>query len=116
MFYLSSIQTLNFENKYNWGYKIAYFLSATCHCHPNYGTFFTDKKNLSVKNIFHLLSLIPDKYKNNFDNYFSRQLYIDFLTRSTESLDFVKEKVIENASRPILIIASGLSVIKEKIR
>ena len=37
------------KNKYNWGYKIAYFLSATCHCHPNYGTFFTDKKFISQK-------------------------------------------------------------------
>jgi 4-hydroxy 2-oxovalerate aldolase len=102
------------KNKYNWGYKIAYFLSATCHCHPNYGTFFTDKKNLSVKNIFHILSLIPNVLKNNFDNYFSEQLYIDFLTKVNKSINYVKGKVIENSSRPILIIASGPSVIKEK--
>ena len=37
------------KRKFSWGYKVAYFLSATCKCHPNYGTF------LPRKGIFQLI-------------------------------------------------------------
>ena len=94
-----------------WGYSIAHFLSASFGCHPNYSIFLINKKNLSIKDIKKILSLLDDLEKKNFNKERIEEIYINF--KSNTSLptnfntDFFKNK-------KILIVASGPNLIKQK--
>ncbi|MCT4616234.1 MAG: aldolase catalytic domain-containing protein [Marinifilaceae bacterium] len=94
-----------------WGFTPAHFISAKYECHPNYSSFLTNKKTLSVLGIEKIISKIEPNKKSIFDKEYITKLYIDFNTsKSVEAIIkcpiFIKE---------VLILASGPSVKNQKV-
>lgn len=59
-----------------WGYSVPYYLAATNSCHPNYATYFADKKNLSIDTINTILKNIPNEKKTIYDMQLIEELYL----------------------------------------
>ncbi len=90
-----------------WGYSVSHFLSAVIGCHPNYPSYFLDKKNLSIVSIKELLWEIPAEKRKKFDKLFSEELYRKYQSRIRSDLSTID---FDFSGNNILIIASGSSV------
>lgn len=99
------------RKEYGWGYSIAYYLSAIRGCHPNYASFFVNKKNLTVKSIKQILDNIDNNMLVSFDVEYAQKLFNNHLyenaIKQNEELSFL-------INREILLVASGMSVLKYK--
>ncbi len=94
-----------------WGYKMFYYLCTRNRCHPNYLTYFEDKKNLSVSTIDALLSKIePEEKKLLYDKAVAEKLYKDYL--KNEGNDKADKKALrkEIGVKEVLIIGPGKSM------
>lgn len=101
----SCVETIYRENY--WGYSIVYFLSATMNCHPNYASYFINKKTLSVVDIEKILRSIPEEKKRLFSKDYAEELYQ--LSRAVK----IQEPNIPAdllKGRKVVLLASGASV------
>lgn len=100
----------NIHNTKYWGYSVAHYLSGSNNCHPNYATFFVNKKTLNVQNINELLNKIPEDMKYEFHKAYAEELYVKFNERyvnDAEVYDDIREYV---NNKEVVIIAPGRSV------
>ena len=96
-------------HKQKWGFSVAYYLSATYNCHPNYADFFIKKRTLAIVSIENLLNNIEDIKRNSFDKQYAEELYIKYNTKISTTLK-LPHNLFEN--KDILLVASGASVAK----
>lgn len=93
-----------------WGYSIAYALSAKYNLHRNYSEFLLKKGRLTSKQIGQILSQITKDKKTAFDKNYIEKLYIDYQNISIDDAK-TKQTLKEILSqRKILCIASGKSI------
>lgn len=64
--------------QYTWGYNIAYYLSASNKCHPNYASFLMDL-DVDYKNMDLIFKLIPIASRLEFDKMLIMQIYKELL-------------------------------------
>lgn len=97
-----------------WGYSAAYFLSASCGCHPNYSSYLMSRQTLHATSISAILSRIPPEKRAVYDEKVIENLYLSYqevYIDDTETREKLKELI---GSRTVLIIAPGKSIIQEK--
>lgn len=94
----------------SWGFSPANFLSASFECHPNYASFLTNKKTITIVEIKQILSEIPESKKSNFDKDFISELYLNFNASKLNN----KQIKTPNYKGEVLILASGPSIKKDK--
>lgn len=97
-----------------WGYSFKFYLSALNNCHPNYVSYLTDKRKLSVKSINEILSNIQADKKLLYDQQYIEQLYIDYQKEECDDSDSYKNLNNDLAGKAILVIGPGNSIITEK--
>jgi 4-hydroxy 2-oxovalerate aldolase len=114
---LEAIETsiLDIYRKVPWGYAFKFYLSASNDCHPNYVTYLTDKKTLSIKTINEILSNISKEKKLMYDENHIEQLY----WQNQQNEDYSDEKDLkllgENLKgKSILLLGPGNSTVIEK--
>ena len=103
-----------FFSKCPWGYSTAYYLAASCHCHPNYATFLLAKQKLSVCEIAEILKELPEKERLIFDKERISHLYEK---HQTCSVDDHKERTRLHrllSGKRILLLGNGASLKKEQ--
>ena len=98
------------KNKYQWGYSIAYYLSAISNCHPNYATFLLNKKTLTIGDIGSILKSIPKDKRELFNESLIKELYFNYLDSFNNQIVFDKtldvlKRVFKN--KDVLVIAPG---------
>lgn len=96
--------------QYSWGYDVAYYISSTVRCHPNYASFLLGLQSLHVQDIYAILSMMEQSKKVLFDKEYIRELYLNYMSRNvddTEVLDKI-QKII--SGREIVLIAPGKTV------
>lgn len=103
-----------FFSKCPWGYSTAYYLAASCHCHPNYATFLLAKQKLSVCEIAEILKELPEKERLTFDKMKISHLYEKHQLRSVDDQEerVRLQKVL--GERKILLLGNGASLRKEQ--
>ena len=106
---------MEFYSKSPWGYKEFFYLCGKNKCHPNYLTYFQEKKNLSSSKIDRLLSLIePEGKKLLYDRETAEKLYKEFIDGDysdyKDRIAFVKE----TAGKKLLIIGPGKNILLQK--
>ncbi|MCG8403088.1 MAG: hypothetical protein MJA84_16075, partial [Firmicutes bacterium] len=74
-FYIESIY-----NKNPWGFSLVHFLSATKGCHPNYASFFANKK-ISVVCIQEVLNDLDKDKKSVFDKEYAQKIYTEYIMK-----------------------------------
>ena len=91
-----------------WGFTSAQFLSAKHECHPNYASFLTAKKKLSISGINEILSSIDDENRKNYLPEHINEKYLDYNKRKTSLSKKFDTSFLEDKS--IILIGSGKSV------
>jgi 4-hydroxy 2-oxovalerate aldolase len=97
-----------------WGYQFKFFLSASHDCHPNYVTYLTDKKQLSIRSISEILNRLEGDKKLLYDKAYIEQLYLDYQKKEcddSQDMACLKEKL---SGRTVLLLAPGNSLVSEK--
>ena len=106
---------MNFYAKSPWGYKMFFYLCAKNKCHPNYLTYFQEKKNLSISKLDRMMAEIePEEKKLLYDKNVAEDLYQSFLEGEysdyRERIRFTKEI----AKKELLIIGPGKNIQLQK--
>ena len=114
---LEAIETsiLEIHRNIPWGYSFKFYLSASNDCHPNYVTYLTDKKTLSIKTVNEILSSINKEKKLLYDNTYIEELYLEYQQNEDFSdekdLSLLKERFKE---KRILLLGPGHSLVTEQ--
>jgi 4-hydroxy 2-oxovalerate aldolase len=110
---LEAIETsiLEIHRDIPWGYSFKFYLSASNDCHPNYVTYLTDKKTLSIKTVNEILSSIEKEKKLLYDETYIEQCYLDYQKNEdfTDEEDFRLLKEYFSGKR-ILLLGPGHSL------
>ncbi len=96
--------------QYSWGYDVAYYISSTVKCHPNYATFLLGLQSLHVQDIYAILSMMDQSKRTLFDKEYIRELYLNYMSKNVddkEALYRVQQKI---AGREIVLVAPGKTV------
>lgn len=110
------VTILDIYQKFPWGYKFKFFLSASNDCHPNYVAYLQDKEKLSVKSINEILGSIEADKKLLYDEVYIEELYLNYQKRECDdSIDYSQLEKLFNG-KEILILASGNNVGLQKDR
>jgi len=112
LLYLIDKYYLTLFNKFQWGYSLEYFLSASYECHPNYINFLVNKKHLLIKDIKQILSTIPENEKNEFNQKIIENIYYQFNGKKYSY--HIKEPIFDK-TKQILIVGPGPNL-NEKIQ
>ncbi len=99
------------KGKSEWGYTPAYFLSARFNLHRNYAEFFLKKKDLTHRDINHILARFDDKKKTAFDAKYANQLYEDYKNNQIDDKEDWNKLKENFEGRKILVIAPGVSIL-----
>lgn len=94
-----------------WGFTPAQYFSAKYNCHPNYASYLTSMKKLSIKAINAILSQIQDLKKPSFDKDYIHNIYLEYNKKSV-TLTPINLNMFEN--KKILIIGAGKSIYEKQ--
>ncbi|MDO5559661.1 MAG: aldolase catalytic domain-containing protein [Oscillospiraceae bacterium] len=103
-----------FYTSATWGYNMFYYLAASNDCHPNYVSYLTEKRTLSVKSVNELLGRLEGEKKLLFDKKYIELLYLQYLDNEVNDTQTVSELEAILSGRPLMIIGPGSSVRSEK--
>lgn len=93
-----------------WGYSLEYYLSAVNHCHPNYCIYFSDKKTLPTYDLAHIVSMISEDKKTDFDREYADELYLSYCSRSVNDKDSYDKLFAKIGKRKIVLLGPGKSI------
>lgn len=97
-----------------WGYSLPNYLSAVHMIHPNYATYLSEKKTLTVEGIDEIFSLIDPEKGIEYDEKYINELYIQYMSAGVirnEHLLEIRENV---KGKKLLFIAPGKSALDEQ--
>ncbi len=103
-----------FYHPATWGYNLFYYLAASNECHPNYVTYLTEKKTLSIRSINELLGKLQGEKKLLYDKAYIEELYSDYLRKDINDADSVAALSEKLAGKEILLIGPGNSIRVER--
>ncbi len=103
--YLKEFYTSKF-----WGYSLPLYLSASCHCHPNYAIYLEEKNSLTVKSFNELLNNIPDCDKASFSKEKAEKYYREYQENYIDDKKTVDSLSEAFGDKDILILAPGKSL------
>lgn len=97
--------------KYYWGYKYNFYISALQNCHPNYVQFLLEKKTLSISAVNEILSQIPEEDKLLYNEQLIEQAYVKYQSHNIDDTDDLHKLGEIIANRNVLIIGPGKSIV-----
>jgi 4-hydroxy 2-oxovalerate aldolase len=100
--YLKEFYTSKF-----WGYSLPLYLSASCHCHPNYAIYLEEKNSLPVKSFNELLNNIPDCDKASFSKEKAEKYYREYQENYIDDKKTVDSLSEAFGDKDILILANS---------
>ena len=102
------VNILELQQKFQWGYSLFYYVSASNKCHPNYVSYLMNKNTLSMKSVNEILKNIQDDKKLDFDEEYIEELYVKFQLKieknDTKSITELKN-ILNN--KKILLLGPG---------
>ena len=103
-----------FYEKNYWGYSLPNYISALYNAHPNYSSFFNDKKTMTFKDMNEIFKQMPEYKKYMFDKEYAQEIYESYMKH--DILDTDNKKIFEKKAKnhTILLIAPGRSANDEK--
>ena len=105
---------MDIYHKQYWGYNMKFYISAETKCHPNYVSYYLDKKTLSVKQIMELLESLKSEKKLLYDKDYAEQMYLEYQSIRCDDRDSVKKltKILKGKN----ILGPGNSIKRQKKR
>lgn len=102
--------------KYYWGYKYNFYISAMQNCHPNYVEYLLNKKTLTITDINSILTNIPKEIKLLYSKEYIEQAYTEYQSKTIDDSAAMKELSNAFSGKKILLIGPGNSVNTEKMK
>ena len=93
-----------------WGYTPAYFLSARFNLHRNYAEHYLKKKDLTHRDINHILARFDKGKKTAFDSIYADKLYEDYKNNQIDDAEDWKKIKTEIQGKNVLVIAPGATL------
>jgi len=110
------VTVMDIYRKTPWGYRFKYYLSALNDCHPNYVTYLTDKKKLSVKSINEILEKLGDDKKLLYDQDYVEKLYLEYQKTECDDSMYREQLVEELHDKEILLLGPGNQIEEQRNR
>lgn len=107
---------MDIYHKQYWGYNMKFYNSAETKCHPNYVSYYLDKKTLSVKQIMELLESLKNEKKLLYDKDYAEQMYLEYQSIRCDDRDSVKKLTKILKGKNILLLGPGNSIKRQKKR
>ena len=107
---------MDIYHKQYWGYNMKFYISAETKCHPNYVSYYLDKKTLSVKQIMELLESLKNEKKLLYDKDYAEQMYLEYQSIRCDDRDSVKKLTKILKGKNILLLGPGNSIKRQKKR
>lgn len=101
---------VQFYKPATWGYNMFFYIAASNDCHPNYVSYLTEKRTLSIKSINDILSKIDYNKKLMYDKNHIEKLYMNYQNNEINDKKYREkiEKLLYN--KKLLIIGPGVSM------
>lgn len=96
--------------KYYWGYKYNYYISAMQNCHPDYVKFLLDRKTLSISAINQILAEIPEDIKLLYNREYIENTYRKHQSKDIDDGQALAEIKQYIDGRNILLLGPGKSI------
>lgn len=103
------LETLYKKNP--WGFTPTQYLSAKHNCHPNYASYLTNKKRLSISGIDQILSQIDSTKKLSYSIDYIEELYLTY-NKNIQLNNTLNPSLFQD--KEILLLGAGPSILKEK--
>lgn len=110
------VSILDIYRQIPWGYSFKFYLSASNDCHPNYVTYLTEKKKLSIRSVGEILNSIAPEKKLLYDKDYIESLYISYQRNECDDADAVGVLRKKMNGRNILLLAPGSKVYEQSDR
>lgn len=107
---------LDIYRKQYWGYNLFFYIAASTHCHPNYVSYFMNKRTLSVKRITELLESLDDEKKLLYDKSYAEKMYQKYqgiVCDDSLAIDELSKKL---SGREILLVGPGANIKRQLSR
>lgn len=102
------------RRKYKWGYSPEFALSAQFNLHRTYAEYLQNKGKLRTKDILQILGSIPNEKKVVYDAQYIENLYEQYMDVYIDDSATIQELKDKFTLRPILILAPGRSLVKNR--
>ena len=98
----------------NWGYSLPYYLSGIYGVHPSYILSFMERKTQNSEDIKHLVDMISDDKKVEFEADYAKELYDSYNSKIVDD-DKSRKKLAESiGEKKVLLIGPGKSLKKHR--
>ena len=103
-------------HKQYWGYTMLFYISSSTQCHPNYVSYFMNKKTLSVKQIVDILNNLEFSKKLLYDAKYAEKVYLAY-----QSIECDDKKAFDQlrkvfVQQDILLVGPGNNIRRQKTR
>lgn len=109
---LEAIETniMEIQKNVSWGYNLFYYVAASTQCHPNYVSYFMNKRTLSMKSISELLIMLDDDKKLFYDQKYAELKYLEFQKVECDDSDALKQLRGILNDKKILLLGPGRNI------
>lgn len=101
-------------HKQYWGYNMKFYIAASHKCHPNYVSYFLNKKTLSVKQITEILDSIEEPKKLMYDAKVAEKMYLDYQSIECDDSATIKALKKDFKGKTVLLLGPGNSMQRQK--
>ena len=101
-------------HKQYWGYNMKFYIAASHKCHPNYVSYFLNKKTLSVKQITEILDSIEEPKKLMYDAKVAEKMYLDYQSIECDDKNTIKTLKKVFKEKTILLLGPGNSMKRQR--
>ena len=107
---------LDIYRRQYWGYNLFFYLSAAARCHPNYVSYLTTRRTLSVKQIVSILNAIEPEKKLLYDPSYAEKIYLDYQSIECDDAATFDKLRAELDGRDVLLIGPGNNIKRQRSR
>lgn len=97
-----------------WGYNIKFYISSYTRCHPNYVSYFLNKKTLSVRQIIEILEGLTFEKKLMYDAKYAEQKYLEYQDIVCDDSTDKAALIRHIGNRSVLLIGPGNNIKRQK--
>jgi 4-hydroxy 2-oxovalerate aldolase len=107
---------LDIYHKQYWGYNMFFYLAASTKCHPNYVSYFMNKKTLSVKQIMDILHSLQPEKKLLYDAKYAEEIYVGYQSIECDDKKAFSELKKQLQGKNILLIGPGRNIKRQRAK
>lgn len=113
---LELIDTVIMEiyRKQYWGYNLFFYISAACHCHPNYVSYLMNKKTLSVTQIIDILSKLKPGKDLLYDTKYAEEVYLKYQDIACKDEGTIRKLKKVLSGQEILLVGPGNNMRRQR--